>query len=309
MAPANRFRQDLQQTASSLILAPNVTTLDALEKPGSRLIARARLHLPVIGLCESAFGAFDLRFRQSLHFDFAVDNEDYVLRAALSHASDSVCSGIGHRFFVAALEALEHGASFLFLRNHETATLGTVLHSPKRHVSRGTYTSRPPWVRADLTRLYALSSTTSIYPLRHLLGVTEDLDYEKLLERVYELVPPRKVKRERLEVEPPEVVVSGKRTFIMNFKRICDILNRDPRLVLRYLLKELGASGNVEGDAAVVYGVATPKMIKDLLDFFMKNYVICPVCGSPDTILGREERKVMQLKCMACGAVSPVKPF
>lgn len=141
------------------------------------------------------------------------------------------------------------------------------------------------------------------------MRVAEELEYEKLLERAYELVPPRKVKRERLEVEPPEVVVSGKRTFIMNFKHICDILNRDPRLVLRYLLKELGASGNVEGDAAVVYGVATPKMIKDLLDLFMKNYVICPVCGSPDTILSREERKVMQLKCMACGAVSPVKPF
>lgn len=135
------------------------------------------------------------------------------------------------------------------------------------------------------------------------------LDYDALLERAYKLLPVRGVKKERLEVEAPEVVTSGKRTFIMNFKRICDTLNRDPRLVLRFFLKELGASGNVEGDVAVIYGITTPKMVSSLLSVFMKEYVYCPVCGSPDTILKREERKMMQLKCLACGAVSPVKPF
>lgn len=135
------------------------------------------------------------------------------------------------------------------------------------------------------------------------------ISYEELLERTIKQLPPRRVAKERLEVEPPEVVVSGKRTFIMSFKKVCDTINRDPHLVLRYLLKELGASGNVEGDAAVIYSTATGKMIRDLLSIFMKNYVYCPVCESPDTILKREGRRLMQLRCMACGAVSPVKPF
>lgn len=139
--------------------------------------------------------------------------------------------------------------------------------------------------------------------------VMDLLNYDALLERAYSLLPPRKVRKERLEVDPPEVVVAGKRTFIMNFRQICEILNRDQRIVLRYLLRELGAAGNAEGDVAVIYGVAAPKLIKELMDMFMKNYVYCPVCGSPDTILKREERKFMNLKCMACGAVTPVKPF
>jgi len=139
--------------------------------------------------------------------------------------------------------------------------------------------------------------------------VPRDLNYEALLERAYKLLPPRRVKRERLEVESPEVVTVGKRTFVTNFKRLCDTLNRDPRLVLRFLLKELGASGNIEGDAAVIYGAAARKIVKELIDVFVKNYVVCPVCGSPDTILTREERKLMQLKCTACGATTPVKPF
>ena len=136
-----------------------------------------------------------------------------------------------------------------------------------------------------------------------------DLNYDALQERAYKLLPPRRVKRERLEVESPEVVTVGKRTFVTNFKRLCDTLNRDPRLVLRFLLKELGASGNIEGDAAVIYGAAARKIVKELIDVFVKNYVVCPVCGSPDTILTREERKLMQLKCTACGATTPVKPF
>ncbi len=139
--------------------------------------------------------------------------------------------------------------------------------------------------------------------------MVSSLEYESLLERAFKLLPSRGVRRERLEVEEPEVVVSGKRTFIMNFKRICDTLNRDPRLVLRFLLKELGASGNVEGDVAVVYSVTTPKMVASLINVFVRDYVRCPVCGSPDTILKREERKLMVLRCLACGAVSPVKPF
>lgn len=139
--------------------------------------------------------------------------------------------------------------------------------------------------------------------------MVKQFDYDALLERAYELLPARSARKERLEVEPPEVVTLGKRTFIMNFRRICDTINRDPRLVLRYVLKELGASGSVEGDVAVIYGATTPKMIASLMNVFTKNYVYCPVCGSPDTILKREERKMMQLRCLACGAVSPVKPF
>ncbi|MEM1508889.1 MAG: translation initiation factor IF-2 subunit beta [Thermofilaceae archaeon] len=135
------------------------------------------------------------------------------------------------------------------------------------------------------------------------------LEYNILLERAYKMIPSKSIVRERFEVEEPEVMVTGKRTFVLNFKKICDDMNREPEILLRYLLKELGASGNREEDVAVIYGVFSSKMIKELINLFLKSYVYCSVCGSPDTILRREERKLMQLKCMACGALTPVKPF
>ena len=134
-------------------------------------------------------------------------------------------------------------------------------------------------------------------------------DYEWLLNRAYEALPKKPLeRRERFTVPKPEIMISGRRTFITNFNQICDVLNRDPKLVLRYLLKELGAPGEVRENYAVIQGEMKPRIIIALMDRFVKDYVICPVCGSPDTIL-KKERKAMFIKCMACGAVSATRPF
>jgi len=134
-------------------------------------------------------------------------------------------------------------------------------------------------------------------------------DYEWLLERAYQTMPKRPVqRRERLSVPKPEIMISGRRTFITNFNQICDLLNRDPRLVLRFLLKELGAPGEVRESYAVIQGEIKPRIITALMERFVRDYVICPVCKSPDTMLVKE-RKAMFIKCMACGAVSATRPF
>ena len=134
-------------------------------------------------------------------------------------------------------------------------------------------------------------------------------DYEWLLNRAYEALPKKPLeRRERFTVPKPEIMISGRRTFITNFNQICDVLNRDPKLVLRYLLKELGAPGEVRENYAVIQGEMKPRIIIALMDRFVKDYVICPVCGSPDTML-KKERKAMFIKCMACGAVSATRPF
>ena len=135
-------------------------------------------------------------------------------------------------------------------------------------------------------------------------------NYERLLDRAYSLLPKKApaARRERLVIPKPEIMISGKKTFITNFKQICEILNREPRLVLRFLLKELAVPGEIEDQAAIIQGEISPKVIVSLMDRFVRDYVICPVCKSPDTIL-KKERRLMVLRCMACGAVSPVRPF
>jgi len=140
-----------------------------------------------------------------------------------------------------------------------------------------------------------------------------EIDYMELLERAYKNLPEKRLDAaatERFTLPRFEVVISGKRTFITNFKKVADTLNRKPEIILRYILKEIGAPGVVEDQMAVIQGEVSPKTLNLLLNRFYEMYVKCPVCGSPDTKLVKErKRKYMYIECMACGAKSPVKPI
>ena len=135
-------------------------------------------------------------------------------------------------------------------------------------------------------------------------------DYMTLLERAYKLLPERRVGTgERFVMPKFEVSIAGKKTIITNFSQVCDILNRDPRLLNRYLLKEVALPGSLEGHVAVIHGEVKPQLLNRLLERFVREYVICPVCGSPDTQLQKGQRGVLIMRCTACGAITPLKSF
>ncbi|UCH32835.1 MAG: translation initiation factor IF-2 subunit beta, partial [Candidatus Bathyarchaeota archaeon] len=54
-------------------------------------------------------------------------------------------------------------------------------------------------------------------------------DYNELLERARSQLPPDVSERKRFEVPKPRSITIGMKTFVQNFKEICDALNRDPQ--------------------------------------------------------------------------------
>jgi len=134
-------------------------------------------------------------------------------------------------------------------------------------------------------------------------------DYEWLLERVYEKIPPRSGPG-GLELPEPQIIRVGTQTIVKNFREISQRLKRDPDLVARYLMKELASAGSYEeGSGQLVLNVkVSSKVLRQLLDMFVKNYVKCPTCGSIDTHI-EKRGKVWVLVCEACGAEQPLKPF
>ena len=134
-------------------------------------------------------------------------------------------------------------------------------------------------------------------------------DYEFLLEKLYRKVPPRSGVGE-FQVPEPQVIRIGEQTVVRNFRDIALKLKRDPRLVARYLQKELATAAHYEDDSGqlVLNVKVSRKVVKRFLDIFLKQYVKCPTCGSIDTRLERAGRAYV-LKCEACGAEQPVKPF
>jgi translation initiation factor 2 subunit 2 len=132
-------------------------------------------------------------------------------------------------------------------------------------------------------------------------------DFEKLLDKAYEELPENvKSHRSRFEVPAAVVTIAGNRTIIENFVDIAEAMNRDPNHLLKFLLREVATAGTLEGRRAILQGRFTPYLIANKMKKYLKEFVICPVCGSPDTKIIKKGRFYF-LKCEACGAETPIQ--
>ncbi len=119
---------------------------------------------------------------------------------------------------------------------------------------------------------------------------------------------PKTVSRDRLNVPSVECVGEKNKTIVQNLNQIVDLLNRDVKHLLKYMTLRLAAPYSEIGEGRYVFkGRILPKQLDTVIADYIKAYVECPVCKRPDTKLSREKRGIVQLVCLSCGAVSPVK--
>jgi len=131
-------------------------------------------------------------------------------------------------------------------------------------------------------------------------------DYKELLKRARSQLPPDVLERKRFEVPKPRSITIGMKTFIRNFKDVCDALNRDPHHLLRYLSREMATAGTLSGSRAVFQGRFRYDTIERLVQHYTVVFVTCPVCKRPDTKIVKEKRLSFMV-CEACGAKSSVR--
>lgn len=139
------------------------------------------------------------------------------------------------------------------------------------------------------------------------MTVQSSADYEALLKRLQDkLGNTAKKARARLEIPTPQIIWVGKNTIFRNFMEFPKALRRDPEKFLLYLNKELASAGYIAGERVIFLGRKTPSSFQALIDRYVKDYVQCPVCGSPDTRT-EKNKKLGFLICEACGAKSSIK--
>ncbi|MHA1804736.1 MAG: translation initiation factor IF-2 subunit beta [Promethearchaeota archaeon] len=132
-------------------------------------------------------------------------------------------------------------------------------------------------------------------------GMTMDIyDYEKLLEKAYDEVPENVKRMDRFEIPKVELRYEGKNTFITNFSKIINVLNRNERHFLGVFLKKVGTMGEIRGQMLFMKGKYKPEVLNRLLEDYTKTYVLCKICNRPDTLLSKEGKK-QYLTCTACG--------
>lgn len=132
-------------------------------------------------------------------------------------------------------------------------------------------------------------------------------DYEKLLKRIEnKLSDNNGVFKGRFELPPVDVMWEGQKTFLRNFIEFPKILRRDADKVLQYLSKEFAVPAERIGDQAMFIGRRDPDDFTRLFQIYVKDYLECPTCKSPDTKVIKENR-ISFLVCEACGAKSTLK--
>ena len=131
-------------------------------------------------------------------------------------------------------------------------------------------------------------------------------NYDDLLKRACDQMPEVSVKHERLEM--PNLIVStvGMRTTISNFRDVANALDRDPQHILKFLTREMATAATFQDQRAIFQGKFRRDVFERLLQRYLENYVVCPVCKRPDTRIVKEKR-LSFLVCNACGAKSAIK--
>ena len=132
-------------------------------------------------------------------------------------------------------------------------------------------------------------------------------DYEKLLKKIEgSLSENKRQTSARFELPVVDVIWEGQKTFLRNFVEFPKVLRRDPDKVLQYLSKEFAVPAERIGDKAMFIGRRDPDDFSRLFRIYVKDYVECPTCTSPDTKIVKENR-ISFLICEACGAKSTMK--
>jgi len=132
-------------------------------------------------------------------------------------------------------------------------------------------------------------------------------EYDSLLNRIKDNLSDKKDDAQtRFELPTVDVMWEGHKTFLRNFSEFPKVLRRDPDKVLQYLSKEFAVPAERIGDKAMFIGKRDPDDFTRLFQIYVKDYVECPTCKSPDTKIAKENR-IAFLVCEACGAKSTLK--
>lgn len=132
------------------------------------------------------------------------------------------------------------------------------------------------------------------------------MDYDKLLDRVYSSLPKKSKEDERFELPVPQSLVQGQKTLIKNFSALAKELHRDEKHIFKFITKEFATAATIDGSKLVLNGKFSPDQIQKMFDSYTKEYVLCHVCGKPETKIV-DEQGVKMLKCQACGALSSIR--
>jgi len=112
----------------------------------------------------------------------------------------------------------------------------------------------------------------------------------------------------RYKMPPILAKVEGKgngiKTVIANMVDVARALSRPPTYVTKYFGCELGAQTqfDIKAERYIVNGCHDQRKLQDMLDGFIKKFVLCEKCENPETVL-KVKKNMIGASCKACGHI------
>lgn len=103
---------------------------------------------------------------------------------------------------------------------------------------------------------------------------------------------------------------NGIKTVIVNMLEVAKAIGRPATYPTKYFGCELGAQTqfNFKNDRYIVNGSHDAAKLQDLLDGFIRKYVLCPECDNPETdLLVSAKKGTISQGCKACGFHGPLE--
>jgi translation initiation factor 5 len=97
---------------------------------------------------------------------------------------------------------------------------------------------------------------------------------------------------------------NGIKTVIVNMTEVAKSLGRPPTYPTKFFGCELGAQTQFDfkNDRFIVNGAHEAGKLQQMLDVFIKKFVLCPGCDNPETVLTVHVKKqTISQTCIACG--------
>jgi len=106
--------------------------------------------------------------------------------------------------------------------------------------------------------------------------------------------------KSKLSLVRPDVIYANRKTFIRNYKEICNRLRRKSEDVQKFFNDELCAKTSIDSKGMlIISGRFRQNGIQNIVSNYIKMYVLCKECNASDTNLIKENR-ILFLDCKKC---------
>lgn len=136
------------------------------------------------------------------------------------------------------------------------------------------------------------------------------LNLNYLIDRAY--VELKKDKKQKKGFIKPEILNHNRKSYVSNFIKFCNSINRDPEDVRKFINKDMGVDvsfisennlDNIDNNLSNRTGLKFNNMYKqahilNCITNYMKQFVICEICKSGDT----EIKKIDRINFICCNS-------